>query len=350
MDLLNNELYIEDVEKVASLPFSWKMLQDANILITGATGMIGSFLIDVLMRKNTELHCKIYAFGRNIEKAKQRFETYFNSPCFQFIVGDINSGISLDVENIDYIIHAASNTHPVAYATDPIGTVLTNVVGTNNLLEFATSHKNKRFVFTSSVEVYGENRGDISLFQENYCGYIDCNTLRAGYPESKRAGEALCQAYIKQKGLDIVIPRLARTYGPTMLDSDTKAISQFIKKGVAEENIILKSKGNQLYSYCYVADSVSGILAILFNGKCGEAYNIADISSDITLKELAGIIADYVNKQVVFELPDATESAGYSKATVAVMDSSKIKKINWIPFYEIHDGLQRTIDILRSLH
>lgn len=350
MDLLNNKLYIEDVEKIASLPFSWEMLQDVSILITGATGMIGSFLIDVLMRKNAELHCRIYALGRNVDKAEQRFGKYLDSPYFQFVVGDINSGIGLDVEKTDYIIHAASNTHPVAYATDPIGTVLTNVIGTNNLLEFAVLHETKRFVFTSSVEVYGENRGDTSLFQEDYCGYIDCNTLRAGYPESKRAGESLCQAYIKQKGLDIVIPRLARTYGPTMLSSDTKAISQFIKKGVAEEDIVLKSEGNQLYSYCYAADSVSGILAVLFNGRCGEAYNIADTASDITLKELAGTIADYVNRQVVFELPDATESAGYSKATTAVMDGAKIKEIGWTPFYEIHNGLQRTIDILRSVN
>lgn len=96
------------------------------------------------------------------------------------------------------------------------------------------------------------------MFDEDYCGFINCNTLRAGYPESKRCGEALCQAYIRQKGLDIVIPRLTRSYGPTMLMSDSKAVSQFIKKGLAGEDIVLKSKGNQYYSYTYVADAVSG--------------------------------------------------------------------------------------------
>lgn len=149
----------------------------------------------------------------------------------KFIYCDINNSVAdLELPAADYIIHAASNTHPVAYAGDPVGTIAANVIGTDNLLKWASAVKCKRFVFLSSVEVYGENRGDTDKFAEDYMGYIDCNTLRAGYPESKRTGEALCQAYRKQDGMDIVIPRLSRAYGPTMLASDTKAISQFIKK------------------------------------------------------------------------------------------------------------------------
>ena len=128
------------------------------------------------------------------------------------------------------------------------------------MLEFAYSHHALRCVFASSNEIYGENRGDIEKFPESYCGYINCNTLRAGYPESKRCGEALCQAYIQQKGLDIVIPRLTRSYGPTLLKSDTKALSQFLRKALLGEDIVLKSAGTQYYSYLYVADSVSGLL------------------------------------------------------------------------------------------
>ena len=197
--------------------------------------------------------------------------------------------------------------------------------------------------------MYGENRGDTDKFSEDYCGYIDCNTLRAGYPEGKRAGEALCQAYIRQKGLDIVIPRLSRTYGPTMLMSDTKAISQFIKKGCAEEDIVLKSEGTQFYSYSYVADAVTGILTCLFSGKCGEAYNIADDGSDISLRDLAAIVADYAGTKVVFDLPDETEKAGYSKATKATLDSSKLGSLGWSAAYDMKKGLTRTIDIIRTL-
>jgi len=243
----------------------------------------------------------------------------------------------------------ASNTHPVAYATDPIGTVTTNIIGTNNMLEFAVNHNAKRFAFLSSNEIYGENRGDVEFFDEHYCGYIDSNTMRAGYPESKRCGEALCQAYIRQKGLDIVIPRLTRSYGPTMLMSDTKAISQFIRKGVAGEDIVLKSAGTQYYSYTYVADAVAGLLTVLLKGECGAAYNIADKSGDIMMRDLAAIIADYVGLKVVFEYPDDVEKAGYSTATKARLNGGKLKNLGWSMKYDISRGIQRTIEIIKTL-
>ena len=174
--------------------------------------------------------------------------------------------------------------------------------------------------------------------------------MRAGYPESKRCGEALCQAYKAQKGLDVVIPRFTRSYGPTMLMSDTKAISQFIKKGMMGEDIVLKSAGEQYYSYQYVADSVAGLLYVLLHGESGEAYNIADESSDIKLKDLAIIIAEMNEKKVVFEIPNAIEAAGYSTATKARLDGSKLKRLGWIPKYDIRMGLKRTINILKDLY
>ncbi|MBQ8007619.1 MAG: NAD-dependent epimerase/dehydratase family protein, partial [Lachnospiraceae bacterium] len=263
---------------------------------------------------------------------------------------DVKEPLASDsIEKVDYILHLASNTHPMQYSTDPIGTITTNIIGLQNLLDFAVDHNATRFAFASSNEIYGENRGDVEFFDESYCGYINSNTMRAGYPESKRCGEALCQAYISQKGLDIVIPRLTRTYGPTMLMSDTKAISQFIKKGVAGEDIVLKSAGTQYYSYQYVADSVSGLLTILLDGNCGEAYNIAEESSDIMLKDLAAIIAGVNGRDVVFEIPDAVEAAGYSTATKARLDGSKLMALGWKPKYDMRSGLERTISILKEL-
>lgn len=350
MNLIDNKDYLEDVVSIASLPIDWNIFKDSSLMLSGSSGMVGSFLIDVLMHKNKEgLNLKIYALGRNKEKAKDRFSMYWNDPLFTFVNGDINDSINLN-EYVDYIIHGASNTHPRQYSTDPVGTITTNIIGTNNLLKYAKDHKTKRFVFLSSVEIYGENKGDTDQFKEDYLGYIDSNTARAGYPESKRCGESLCQSYISQYGLDIVIPRLSRIYGPSMLQSDTKAISQFIKKGVMKEDIVLKSEGTQVYSYSYVADSVAGILTILAKGKCGEAYNVSDPDSDIALKDLAKIIADNAGTSVIFELPDAIEKAGYSTATKATLDSSKIRnELDFKTAYDIKLGVNRTIDILRTL-
>lgn len=352
MNLYDNKLYIEDVETISDIQISWDRLKDRSILLSGATGLIGSFLVDVIMYKNENdnLNCRIYALGRNYEKAKARFGDRLDSDLLKFIPYDVKEPLVFDGdEKIDFVLHMASNTHPLQYSTDPIGTITTNIIGLQNMLEFAVEHQAERFAFASSNEIYGENRGDVELFDENYCGYIDCNTMRAGYPESKRCGEALCQAYKAEKGLDVVIPRFTRSYGPTMLMSDSKAISQFIKKGISKDDIILKSAGTQFYSYQYVADSVSGLLTILLNGENGEAYNIADESSDITLKDLASVIANMNGKDVVFEIPDAVEAAGYSKATKARLDGSKLQKLGWKPRYDIKEGLERTIHILRAL-
>lgn len=353
MKVFENLNYQEDVRFVAELPLPWEKLQEKSILISGASGLVGSCLIDVIMYRNKKagMNCKVYALGRNAEKAKSRFSYCWEEDCFQFISYDINQPFHRnEMGVVDYVLHLASNTHPVAYATDPIGTVTTNIIGTNNMLEFAVEHHATRFAFASSNEIYGENRGDVEKFDEEYCGYINSNTMRAGYPESKRCGEALCQAYRKQKDLDIVVPRLTRSYGPTMLMSDTKAISQFIRKGIAGEDIVLKSAGTQYYSYTYVTDAVSGLLTVLLQGENGEAYNIADDASDIMLKDLAAIIAETAGKKVVFELPDAVESAGYSKATKARLNSDKLQKLGWSAHYNIKSGIQRTVTILTELN
>ena len=349
MNLYDNTLYMDDINYVAGLDLPWERLKGKSLMLSGATGLLGSFLVDVIMAKNagSDLDCSVYALGRNEEKAKKRFSKYANDSQLVFISYDVKHPFTRDdIGNVDFVLHLASNTHPMQYATDPIGTITTNIIGLQNLLDFAVAHNVIRFAFASSNEIYGENRGDVEFFDEAYCGYIDSNTLRAGYPESKRCGEALCQAYKAQKGLDVVIPRLTRSYGPTMLMSDTKALSQFIKKGIAGEDIVLKSAGTQYFSYQYMADSVSGMLYVLLCGESGEAYNIAEERSDIMLKDLAAIIAGFKGKKVVFEIPDAVEAAGYSTATKARLDGRKLAALGWKPHYDIRTGIERTMKIL----
>ena len=177
MNLIENTMYQDDIMKIITHPLPWNKLQNKALLISGATGLVGSFLIDVIMLLNREqgLNCKVYSLGRNEDKAKSRFSYCYESSLFQFISYDINLPfVRNDIGSVDYVLHLASNTHPVAYATDPIGTITTNIIGTQNMLEFACAHHASRCVFASSNEIYGENRGDIEKFEEKYCGYIDC--------------------------------------------------------------------------------------------------------------------------------------------------------------------------------
>lgn len=350
MPFLNDEQYASDIRAVANQPLPWHQLDEATMVISGATGLIGTFLIDVIMERNADQgrHCRVIALGRSTRKARTRFASHWANPYFTFLECDINANLPIErIGHVDYVLHAASSTHPIAYSTDPIATVITNILGLNNLLNLAAEHDARRFLFASSNEIYGESRADVEAFAEDYCGYIDCNTLRAGYPESKRAGEALCQAYIRQKGLDVVIPRFTRSFGPTMLMSDSKAMSQFIKDGLAKRDIVLKSDGSQYYSYTYVADAVSGLLTCLLLGACGEAYNIADKSCNTTLRDAAGAIARMCGAHVVFDMPDNNEKAGYSTATRAILDASKLKKLGWKAQFDLERGLSHTLGILR---
>lgn len=353
MELMENRRYLAMLERLLRAFPHWDRLEGKTLYLTGGTGMLGSLLIDAVMLRNEtapfERQIRILAAGRNSGRAEERFSRWWDHRAFTFLEQDVRQPLSELPESPDYWIHAASTTHPVAYATEPINTILANVEGTRNLLEQAAQSPGSRFLLLSSVEIYGENRGDTKAFSESSCGYLDSNTLRAGYPEAKRVSEALCQAYIEEKGVDAAIIRLPRCYGPTMQMTDSKAAAQFIKKAVQGEDIVLKSEGNQLYSYAHASDAVLGILWVLLTGETGEAYNLADARSDIRLKDLAKTAADHAGSRVVFDLPDETERRGYSTASKAVLDAGKLRALGWQASYDINTGIRETIDILREL-
>ena len=347
MTRLDSELYLKELDSVISQDLPWDELAGKTVAISGATGMIGSFLVDALMRKDDAdgLGCKVLALGRSEDKAKLRLP-YFDKPEFSFEQVDVSVPGAAPEGHADYVLHLASATHPRAYSTDPIGTIDGNVFGLRNLLSYASGYGAALF-FASSVEVYGENRGDVERFGEGYCGYLDCNTVRAGYNESKRLGEAMCQAWRAQDGVPVRIARIARVYGPTLLPSDTKALSQFIHKALAGEDVVLKSEGAQRYSYLHVADAASGLLHVLLKGQDGEAYNLADSGSDTTLRDLAKLVADAGGVNLAFDLPDATEAAGYSKATLALMDGTKARQeLGWYASRILAEGIPETLAIL----
>lgn len=350
MRLLEHPLYQKEVESVGELPLPWERFQDSTMAISGATGMLGHFLIDVLMYRNRthQQNCTVYALGRTEEKAKTCFSEYWEDYHFCFLTWQMGRQPDLPKNlKLDYLFHMASTTHPLAYATEPIDTIMVNVVGLHQLLETAVHHGTKRFLFVSSGEIYGIPASDNPVFQESVCGSVDCNTLRACYPEGKRAGEALCQAFRQEKNLDFVSVRPCRAFGPTMLFSDSKAASQFIKNGIAHENIVLKSPGTQLFSYSHGADVISGILYALLLGGSGEAYNIA--SGSIQLKDLAQAAADCAGTRVIFQLPEAVEKSGYSVVKRSVLDTAKLEKLGWKSLYSISQGIQETVEILTDV-
>ena len=332
-------LYQEDLQNILSLE-GLKNIQGKTFLITGATGMVGVMLIDALMALG---NVKVIAVGRNREKAKSRLGEYFENDNFEFLVQDVCLPFPNNLD-VDFIIPAASNTHPLAYSKYPIETILINVKGAEYALELA-SKCNATVVYTSTNEIYGNAIAN-EVFTEDYNGKLNLSNARSCYNESKRTAESLCQSYIVEKNVNVKIARLCRIFGPTMLESDSKASSQFIKKAINNEDIVLKSEGNQYFSYTYVADAVIGLLQVLLHGETGVAYNVSSEKTNIHLKDFAQLCADYNHKKVIFDLPSAEERKGYSIAMKAILSNERIKGIGFKPMYSMQDAICRTCKIL----
>ena len=332
-------LYQEDLSNILSVK-GIETLKGKSTLITGATGLIGVHMIDALMKLGD---VKVYAVGRSKETAAKRIGEYYDNPDFIFIEQDVCLPFPEDLK-VDYVIPGASNTHPLAYSQFPIETIMINVKGAEHALELA-ARTNAVVLYPSTVEVYGNARGN-DVFTEDYTGQLNLATSRSCYTESKRVSEALCQSYIAERGVDVKVARLSRIFGPTMLESDTKASSQFIKKALAREDIVLKSKGDQYFSYTYVTDAVAAMLHIMINGDTGKAYNISNDKCNVHLREFASICAAVAGKEVVFDLPDEVEMRGFSIASQAVLSNDYLTSIDFKASYDIETAISRTISIL----
>lgn len=339
-------LYQEDLNNILETP-GIENFRNKSFLITGATGLIGVSLIDALMKYNTQgANIDIFAIGRSKEKASMRLGEYYDEESFHFIEQDVRQPLP-DYVKADYIIPLASNTHPLAYSQYPIETIEINVKGAEYALQKAVEC-NATVLYPSTVEIYGNARGT-DLFTEDYTGQLNLGNSRSCYTESKRVSEALCQSYIAERGAKVKIVRLSRIFGPTMLMSDSKASSQFILKALHNEDIVLKSKGYQYFSYTYVADAVSAMLWVLLHGEVGEAYNISNHACDMHLKDFAGYCAKWCGKEVVFDLPSETERKGFSIATQAILENKKVLELGWKPQYDNSHSINRTLDILSVL-
>lgn len=346
----NNTAYQSELLEYVKENEVLSALSNQSVLITGAAGLIGTYLVDLIMKKNQVdgANIRVLCVDTNRQEVQARFQEYFDCQEFSYYIHDVVQPLPEDFPIVDYIIHAASNTSPVDYATYPVETIATNSVGTYFLLEYAKRIHAKRFLFCSSVEIYGQNRGDVERFTEDYSGYINCNTVRAAYPAGKRASEAMCAAYHKQYGIDYVIARIGRFYGPTVIMGDTKAPTQFIMNAIKGENIVLKSDGTQQFSWGYVGDCAIGLLYMLVFGASTEAYNIADPCSEVMLREFAGTAAACANTKLVFVEQSAVESVGYSKVTKALLDVSKLESLGWKAKYNTIVGIEKTVHYLQD--
>lgn len=338
--MVENTIYRKALERV--IPEI--AISDGCVLVTGASGLIGSCIIDLLMLSNEHgRHFDVYALGRNKEKLSSRFKAFKESANLHFIEQDIMMPLNNDI-SYDYIIHGASNADPRNYALYPVETMLINVEGAKNILNYCKVHLDTRALLMSTFEVYGNAGKDV--YVETDSGIVNVNKLRSCYPESKRCMEVLTHCYVDEYGVKAVIGRLSSIYGPTMTKDDSKAHAQFIRNGLNSEDIVLKSKGEQKRTYCYVIDAVTGLLCILAKGHVGEAYNISNENSIVSIAEVAQTVANIAGTKVIMQLPDELEKKGYSAPQNCILSNAKLKQLGWSGHYDFLNGISETMSIL----
>ena len=335
-----------DIEQVVLSPvIPWKDMENTTILITGATGLIGSVLVRVLSAVNAKygINVRIIAHGRNSTKGG-----VLSEDCgVEFVSGDIRkplTSIGIMADRIDYILHCAAVTTSVDMVAKPLDVIDTAIHGVWNVLELAKEKQSKSVVNLSSMEIYGQT--SLREVIESDLGYLDLENPRSCYPESKRMCECLCNSYFTQYGLPVKTARLAQTFGAGTPQSDPRVFAQFARSAIAGKDIILHTEGKARGNYCYISDAVIGLILLLLKGENGKAYNIANPVASMTIREMAELVANKICNgmvSVIVDKPADIEKRGYAPDVNMRLNVDKIKQIGWNPRYGLEEMYTRMI-------
>lgn len=340
MNILQSKLYKEDIKSCLSSVLNIEELKNSKMLITGATGLVCSAIVDVLI--NADLDITVYAAGRSEEKVYERFDGKA-----VFVPYDATKPVTFDVD-VDYVIHGASNASPNLYMDEPVETMQANIIGIQNLLEYAHSKSVKKVIYISSSEVYGRKES-VEPFKEDQYGFIDLLNPRSSYSIAKRAAETMCVSYHAEYGVPFNVVRLGHIYGPSASRNDKRVSSDFTYRAAEGENLVLKSEGKQIRSYCYSLDCASAILSVLTSGIDGEAYNISNGNSIINIREMAEYLAESAGVELIFDIPNRTEAAAFNPMDNSSLDSSKLESLGWKGIFGAQIGLEHTIFIINEI-
>lgn len=342
-----NKIVEEDAQKIIKQNIDWDKIKNKNVLVTGATGMIGQYIVFTILELNKlyNYNVNVFALCRNKNKAEQVFKDEINNKMLKFVIQDVGQEMNLKIK-FDYIIHTASPANPKFYSTNPVGTIMANTIGTKNTLELAKKCE-AEYCYISTMEVYGQMDNNLGIKEEEY-GAINSLDLRSCYPESKKLGENMCIAYKEQYGINVKIIRPAYTYGPGMSIEDPRVQCDFMKKVINDEDIIMKSDGSMQRTYTYVGDVVSGIFFAILNGD-DIVYNVANEDAIISIRGLAETIISSKKNSKSKLIMEIQEGKGWSKITPKIMNCEKLKFIGWMPLIKVEEGIKRTMEYHMSM-
>ncbi len=347
--LLDSELWISDLDEIINNFPILAELENRNVLVTGATGLICSAFVDVLIRYNEthENRIGVCVAGRSLDRVRARYGDYANKSYFRFVEFDASNCANMDCGQVDYIIHGAGNAYPGLISKEPVETMLGNFDGVKCLLDYAREHKVRRVLYLSSSEVYGRKDNNEPFTEDEY-GYIDILNPRNSYSVAKRAAETLCISYAEEYGVDSVIVRPGHIYGPTATTTDNRVSSAWAYSAARGETIVMKSGGEQIRSYCYCLDCASAILQVLLRGETSHAYNISNSNSVISIRQMAQMLADVSGVELHREIASPTEAKSFNPMSNSSLNSEMLESLGWKGLFDARRGFGHTVEILKK--
>jgi dTDP-glucose 4,6-dehydratase len=340
----------EDIEYLAE-HFDFSALYNSTVLISGATGHIGSLLVKVLsgMDRVKRANISIVALIRDTKKARSVFHELYEYEKIHFIVQDIRQKPQIN-DTIDYIIHGASIVASRTFIEKAVETIDTAYMGTRNMLDFAKEKQVKGLVYLSSMEVFGITDTRLPDVKENDYGYIDILNPRSSYPESKRMCECLCSCYAREYGLPVKIARLVQVVGPGINYNDTRVAAQFARSVIENRNIVLKTEGKTLRPIVYLRDAIAGIFTVMLKGRPSEAYTVANKESAITIRETAEMIIEKITNnriKLVFDIDVPAEYAPNLNLNLN-LNTTKLESLGWKAEVGLEEAYRRMIESMRE--
>lgn len=334
-----------DIDIILNNPIDWEKFRDKTVLVTGATGRLGMYIVEAISKANIDwnLNITILALARSCEKLQNVFEKSLELPYIHALVQDITEPIHWDGE-VHYIFHTAGLASPQDFTNWPVETLWGHLQGTRNVLELAREKKSEKILYVSTVEIYGEWKKEDGI-KENDMGMIYCDNARACYPEAKRMCETMLASYEAQYHIPYVGVRLCHTFGPGISLDDGRAFSEFIKNVIEGKDIILHSDGSAMRTYTYVADAVGAMLLAFTKGK-EHYYNIANIDNLISIRDLAELVADLdpKGKVKVRFANEGEQKLKYLPFKLGIMDVERIEKLGWRPQIGLKDAFRYTLE------
>ncbi len=342
----------EDLEYIANGNIPLDELKNKTIFVTGATGLIGSQIVKALLCCNRlkDANIKIMALVRSESKVKDAYGELVDAPNLHFVYGDVTNKVEVE-DDIDYIIHGASVTASKFFVDHPVETIQISHRGVENMLELAKEKNVKGMVYMSSMEAFGITDPSLDRVTEKDLGYIDIHNVRSCYSEGKRMCECMCACYAAEYGVPVKIARLAQTFGAGILYSENRVFAQFAKSAMNKTDIVMHTEGKSVGNYVYTRDAVMAMLTLLVKGNNGEAYTIANEESNITIGNMAKMVANEIaggEIKVVFDIPEDAKTYGYAPDVQMRLSSQKMQGLGWRPTIGLKDSYLRMMESMKN--